>query len=435
MELHANGPAPEGKPPQAAADGAAGAPPSNTAPGNSSGDGGRCSTAIVGAGIDSLYLSVPGNLRPDIQRVLDSIKTMAQSRDEEVRAIAQYPMADEVFQVSDKGARVFSYVLTDWRFRMELARPSETLPLAHVKVSSVALSALGVQGCVDDLMATLRHFGELVEDPVVSRVDLFVDAQTGWDLSRLEDDQWLTRAKSAARYVVQGQRSGHTIGQGGDMSIRLYNKTLEISAKGQSHAKGQWELRGWNPVQAVWRVESQIRRNVLRDFGVHGVDDLLGGVGELWTYSVRDWCRLVLPNAADQTPSRWPVHPFWAAIMAAPDFSTSVPVKRRVLRRSGAPGDYHLALAFLSALTSFMAAYEIFDTAWALDDLEAMIYGCFASQEESGGPSLSRYIARQVANKVRTYGTGRSFKVPQDIPLKTRPAPRQTVFPDDDDAE
>ena len=50
---------PASEPPEAAADGAAGAPPSNTAPGN----GNTGQTTIVGAGTDSLYLSVPGSLK------------------------------------------------------------------------------------------------------------------------------------------------------------------------------------------------------------------------------------------------------------------------------------------------------------------------------------------------------------------------------------
>jgi hypothetical protein len=78
-----------GEPPEAAAGAASGAPPSNTAPGNSKSEGAG-GTKIVGAGIDSLYLSVRGDLKPGIQKILEVLKLNAQSLDPERRALAQF---------------------------------------------------------------------------------------------------------------------------------------------------------------------------------------------------------------------------------------------------------------------------------------------------------------------------------------------------------
>ncbi len=428
-----NGPgAPGGEVPQAAAAGAAGAPPSNTAPDNSN-QGGGDRTEIVGAGVDSLYLSIPGTLRAGAQSVLERLKEQAQSPDPDLRALAQYPNRDWIFQVSDKGVRLFSFILTDSRYRIEIARASVSLPLAHVQVSSAALAAYGVAKCVADLMLFLGDIGEIQGEPVVSRADLFVDVTTSCDLTRLEDEQWVTRARSKARYAVHGQRSGYVIGAGGDISLRLYDKTLEILGCGKDHAKHQWHERGWNGVSQVWRVEAQIRRNALHQFAIWTVEELIRRVRELWRYVVEKWCRLSVPNPDDQTPSRWLTHPFWKAVGEAPDFHTVVSIGRRVLRRARAPSDWFMARALLADLTSFMAKYGVFDTAWAFEDFVETIKETFKSAEENGGIALSRYIAQRVALKTRAFGTGAGFRVPPEIPLEIRSRPRQGRLDDADE--
>ncbi|MGO9592325.1 MAG: hypothetical protein ACLQFF_09230 [Steroidobacteraceae bacterium] len=416
----------------AAAPAASGAPPSNTAPNNSN-QGGGDRTTIVGAGVDSLYLSIPGTLRPGTQSLLERLKEQAQSYDSEVRALAQYPNRDWIFQVSDKGVRLFSFILTDSRYRIEIARPSVSLPLAHVQVSSAALAAYGVAKCVADLMLFLGDIGDIQGDPVVSRADLFVDVTTSCDLTRLEDEQWVTRAHSKARYSEQGHRSGYVIGRGGDISLRLYDKTLEILGSGKDHAKRQWNERGWDGVSQVWRVEAQIRRNALHQFAIRTVEELIRRMRELWRYVVEKWCRLSVPNPDDQTPSRWLTHPFWKAIEEAADFHTLVSIGRRVLRRAKAPSDWFMARAFLADLTSFMATYEIFDTAWAFEDFVEMVKGAFKLLEENGGIALSRYIAQRVALKTRAFGTGAAFRVPPEIPLEIRSRPRQGRLDDADE--
>jgi hypothetical protein len=409
---------------------ASGAPPSNTAPNNSN-PGGEDGTRIVGAGVDSLYLSVRGSLKPGAQSLLERLKMQAQSPDPELRALAQYPSHDWIFEVSDKGVGLFSYILSDPRYRIQLSRPSETRPLAYVQISSAALSAYGVAQCVSDLLLVVRDVGEIQGQPTVSRADLFVDVVTEHDLSRLEDEQWVTRAHNKARYAQQGQRSGYVIGQGGDISLRLYDKTLEIKGSGKDHARRQWRERGWDGCATVWRVEAQIRRNALERFGVRYLEEFNRRIRELWRYVVGQWCRLTVPNPEDQTPHRWLTHPFWSAVEDASDFYTTAPVRRRVLRRAKAPADWIMARSFLSDLTSFMATYENFDTAWALEDMVEMIRAVFKEREKEGGIPLSRYIAQRVALKTRAFGTGAGFRVPQDIPLEIRSRARQGRFDDD----
>ena len=108
-------------------------------------------------------------------------------------------------------------------------------------------------------------------------------------------------------------------------------------------------------------------------------------------------------------------------------------MRRRFLRRAKAPADWFLARSFLSDVTSYMAKYENFDTAWALEDMVEMIKATFEEREQEGGVPLARYIAQRVALKTRAFGTGAGFRVPQDIPLEIRSRPRQGQLDDGDE--
>jgi hypothetical protein len=252
-----------------------------------------------------------------------------------------------------------------------------------------------------------------------------VDAVTFWDLSRIEDEQWLTRAHDVARYGDQGQRSGYAVGRGGDLSLRLYDKTLEIRKHGKAHAARAWERNGWDGQQTVWRAEIQLRRNVLREFAVQSVPELLTRSGELWHYALEKWCRLSVPSADDQTRSRWPTHPFWTAITNASDFGSVGSVGRRWLRLSRAPSDGRLADMFLGAITSYMAKYGETSMAWAFRDVLALCELVLAQRAETTDVEPGQHVARKVAEKTRRFGSGAAYRIPTRIPLNPDPEPRQ----------
>src|SRR5690606_1413668 len=75
-------------------DGTKGAPPSNTAPDN-------CNPEYFQPlrwGIDSLYLSYPGQLLESTEDKLKELKLLAQCRDD-LAALAQYPIQEHCFEV------------------------------------------------------------------------------------------------------------------------------------------------------------------------------------------------------------------------------------------------------------------------------------------------------------------------------------------------
>jgi hypothetical protein len=417
-----------------AAPASAGAPPSNTAPANDNVGGDHSVTKIVGAGIDSLYLSYPGKLNEGAQRVLDRLKEQAQSRNSDLRSLAQYPIGDWIFEVSDKGARYFSYVLTDSRFRIELSRGSaENMPMAHVQVSSIALASRGVAKVVADLTETLREIGSLTGAPTVSRADLFVDIVTELDLTQIDDSQWVTRARSVAQYTQEGRRSGYVVGRGGDMLLRLYDKTLEIQRSGKNHAALAWKRGGWDGSSVVWRTEVQFRRNALRSAATRTAEDLLANSGSLWHYALGEWCRLCVPDSGDSKRSRWMTHAFWTALLAVSDFKRHSKLTRTSIRRSRAPDSGWFVDYFLGVLTSFMATYEVMNTAWAVSDLMDLCIIVLSERTKHGAIEPARFLSQKVAEKTRRFGIGPAFQVPHLIPLQLDSTPRQGLFGYDND--
>ena len=64
------------------------------------------------------------------------------------------------------------------------------------------------------------------------------------------------------------------------------------------------------------RVEFELGREVLREFGLNTPEEVLDAGGSLWGYLTEKWLsHRVLSD--DQTRSRWPVSPQWEAVCRA----------------------------------------------------------------------------------------------------------------------
>lgn len=179
---HTHGAAPDSTDARNARDGEsgaeAGAPPSNTAPDN-------CNFKFqpLRWGIDSLYLSFPGQLSEAKEAVLKRLKAMAQGPEHEASK-AQLRLGSHVFEVKDKSSGLFAFTLVDDAYMIRIsAKRSKRLPMAYVQVSSRVLNHKGAVQAGDELRALLAELGE-AEAPKVSRIDLYVDFASDLDMER-----------------------------------------------------------------------------------------------------------------------------------------------------------------------------------------------------------------------------------------------------------
>lgn len=376
--------------------GVSGTPPSNTVPSNSNCSGFKA----LRFGIDSLYLSYPGQLAEDWNDSLLELKELAQSTKQTDQALAQVTIASHIFEVRDRGFGRFAYVEVDNCFVIKLSSArSRSLPLAHVQISSAYLAAVGPIAAEQDLRVIINTLGRVTESANVSRADLFLDFVCTDDLNAIEQPHWVTRANLMAKYFdcrLDNPFTGWVVGIGGDIHSRLYDKLTEIRT--QSHKVELfelWKAAGWDETQTVWRVEFQVHREVLKQSGLVKLATLLAQETSLWRYFTGEWLRLAVPITSDQTRSRWPIHPLWERIAAAYTNSNDQPRLKR-FRPQRLPDDERLFVHGLGGLTSFMAREGI-------EDFRTGV-GAFANQASSYHKSTGRGIARYVREKVKAKG-------------------------------
>ena len=354
-------------------------------------------------GVDSLYQSYPGELFPEVLDRLKALKVLAQSQEPGLPSQAQYLVSGHIFEVKDKGAPLFPYVLEDGSFRIQLAKPSKTVPMAYVKVSSGYLAHVGPAEAEKALYALLSELGTLNDLPNVSRVDLFVDFITAENIE-WDRQAWVTRAASVNAYAVNEKFSGWTVGQGGDMSARLYNKILEIQKSGKEYLFELWRAVGWNPGDPVWRLEFQIKREILAQKGLPKLSQVLSNLNGLWSYATTEWLRLTLPSEDDQTRSRWPVHPLWGFLSSVDWDTDGGPLSRR-FSPERSPGNAKLFNLAFSHLIAFMARERITDLYEGQEAFITALYAYHADKANFLGMPFDDYVAEKVAIKARQFNT------------------------------
>lgn len=185
--------------------------------------------------------------------------------------------------------------------------------MAYVKVSSGLLAYKSVAEIEQELQTILQALGD-VERPVVSRVDLFVDFCSEVDMESWNRRSWVTKASAVHQYAEDKTFTGWTVGAGGVVMARLYNKLIEIAKSGKVYLPGLWHEAGWDGTRPVWRLEFEFKRELLAQMNLNSVGAVLNGRAGLWSYATTEWLRLAIPSGSDATRSRWPIHPLWAEL-------------------------------------------------------------------------------------------------------------------------
>lgn len=340
--------------------GGTGAPPSNTAPDNS--------TALCQPlrwGIDSLYLSYPGTLSAESEAELRSLKKLAQGADHEA-AKAQYAFDGHVFEVRDKSSGLFAFSLVDGAFDIRLsASRTGKLPMAYVQVRSALLAHKSPEWIENHLRSVLRCFGE-VQAPKVSRIDLFTDFASTVDMEGWRRDAWVTKASAVHQYAEDSTFTGWSVGAGAALMARLYYKTVEAKKTGKEYLFELWRRAGWDGLLPVWRLEFEFRREVLAQLKLSSLPEVLEHLNGMWSYASTDWLKLCEPNQADRTRSRWPVHPLWIAL-ASIDWETKGGPLSRQFKPSRAPSELYIAQRLISLTASLASVRGIGSFDAALD--------------------------------------------------------------------
>ena len=93
--------------------------------------------------------------------------------------------------------------------------------------------------------------------------------------------------------------------------LRVYNKSDEVKEQSGKY----WLHSLWGYEEDVWRIEYQIRKDTLREFGISSLANLLSQYGVILSHLAHEHTRLTIPSE-DSNRARWQTHPLWKSLQA-----------------------------------------------------------------------------------------------------------------------
>jgi hypothetical protein len=180
-------------------------------------------------------------------------------------------------------------------------------PPFFVKFLSQGLWQYGWRPVVEKFLAWAKDAGfETYAAEKISRVDFCFDY---W-LAKPDftQDSFVSLSAKDGHYREHQRSQTFDFGRG-DAKLRCYDKIAEIEQ--QSGKVFFYDL--WGVSEGVWRIEWQIRKELLKRFGVRSLAGLQDQAGDLLHYlsTTHDTLRII---SSDSNRSRWPLHPLWADV-------------------------------------------------------------------------------------------------------------------------
>lgn len=142
-----------------------------------------------------------------------------------------------------------------------------------------------------------------VIDESLTRVDFSFD----YKLPEIDfnEDCFVSYSKKDSKHRECGTVQTFTLGKD-DIILRIYDKIAEI----RQQSDKVWFFSLWGEDSNVWRIEWQIRKTILKIFGIGSFEELFQKQGTLLHYLAYEHDTLRKPNG-DSNRSRWPLHLLW----------------------------------------------------------------------------------------------------------------------------
>lgn len=197
----------------------------------------------------------------------------------------------------------YPFVLSNQDFKIELGEFNR--PNFFVTFSSQALwheSAYMLHGRFLEWAGSVGY--KPLKPETLSRVDFAFD----YHLPEVEftEDWFVSRSNKDSQYREDGKIQTLTFGKG-EVVLRMYDKVAEIL---QQSGK-TWLYPLWGQKADVWRIEWQVRKNVLRRFDIRSFEELENQQGDLLRYLATEHDTLRVPNEKTNSSRDWPLHPLW----------------------------------------------------------------------------------------------------------------------------
>lgn len=263
-------------------------------------------------------------------------------------------------------------------------------PSFYVKYRSEALWREGGQASHQKFCAWVDGLGlETIKGEGLARVDFAFDYQIPFvDFDR---DSVVSLSSKEANWREDGDDQTLQYGVS-DVVLRIYNKIAEIEAKSGKY----WFEKLWGTFEEVWRIEWQVRAEVLKRFCIRSFQDLDDQQGDLLRYLVQEHDTMRI-KGEDSNRSRWQFHPLWLDLQERiksfnqvgiyRDVDTDVVLQQRLTAIAIAMYGYTKRLAAINALLGRKESVSIQD---ALRQTKQLISGVHDAM--TWGPDVSKRI-------------------------------------------
>lgn len=211
----------------------------------------------------------------------------------------------------------------------QVSESASNSPNVYASIRAQRLWKYGVNDCVFDLRGYIEMLGGQVERVQVSRIDLTADIALDVPLSEsFIAEHRVCRSRKTAKYAHDDRLETIYFARGkSPIQLRLYDKLVELKSKPEK----AWMHQVWKAPDAenIWRVEFQLRRPALKQFGIDSIDNLHHRAAGVWQYLCTDWFSLRLHD--DSNTKRRTVHPLWQAVTDCAElFGPLMDVQRKI---------------------------------------------------------------------------------------------------------
>ena len=251
-------------------------------------DTAQCAYYLVPQGPDALDFTKLRVLRDELR----------ESKDGAPRA---FHMGDLEFLLWPSGTSTgYPFQISNADFR--IAFGDKNTPSFFVTYSSHALWREPLASLQQQFLDWAASIGYVpIKPETLSRVDFAFD----YEIASIDFDEqsFVSLSSKDSQYREDGKIQTFTFGKS-DVVLRVYDKIAEI----EQQSRKEWFFDIWGINLNVWRIEWQIRKEVLRRFGIRTVQDLNDQRGDLLRYLATKHDSLRIPST-DTNRARWPLHP------------------------------------------------------------------------------------------------------------------------------
>jgi hypothetical protein len=255
-------------------------------------------------GIDTVqcayFLHGSDNACLDFQKLMEQKEHISQSKRKHPLPIK---LGDTEFLLYPYGTSSgYTFVIENNDFKIEF---SEFIsPNFYVTFRSEALWRESAYALHNKFLSWAKSIGyEPARSEKLSRVDFTFDYNL--PVVDFSLDSFVSRSRKDSQHRESGKVQTFTLGKG-DLMLRIYDKIAEI----EQESGKVWFFLLWGQKENVWRIEWQVRKAILKRFGIVSFDDLKDQCGDLRRYLSEENDTL-RQSDGDTNRSRWPLHPLW----------------------------------------------------------------------------------------------------------------------------